>query len=108
MLARPLTRAAPLLPLIFVLIGVPMAMDLVPPNSFYGIRTQETLASEELWYAANSAAGTAAILSGLIATAINISVVRSASATPGLKLHISFVTTILVALATTIAGLIAI
>ena len=108
MLVRPIATAAPLLPLTFVLIGIPMAMDLVPPNPFYGIRIKETLASDELWYAANSAAGTVAVLSGLAATAINISVGRSASATPAQKLHISVVTTILVALAMTLAGLSAI
>jgi uncharacterized membrane protein len=108
MFARPIVRAAPLLPLIFVLIGLPMAMELVPPNAFYGIRTAETLAVDEVWYAANSAAGTVAVLFGLAATAINISVRRSASATAGQKLHVPVVTTVFVAIATTIAGLTAI
>ena len=108
MSAQPVSTAATLLPLIFVLIGLPMAMELVPPNDFYGIRTAETLAVDEVWYAANSAAGTVAVLFGLAATAINIKVGRSASATPGQKLHVPVVTTVLVAIATTIAGLTAI
>ena len=105
MFARPIVGAAPLLPLVFVLIGLPMAMELVPPNAYYGVRTAETLAVNEVWYAANSAAGTAAVVFGLTATAINIGVGRSASVTPGQKLHVSAVTTILVAIAMTVAGL---
>jgi len=108
MFAQHMIRAAPLLPLIFVLIGLPMALGLVPPNAFYGIRTAETLAVDEIWYAANSVAGTAAVVFGLTGTAINIGVRRSASATLGQKQYVSYVTTILVALAMTVAGLIAI
>lgn len=108
MSARSFDRAAPFLPLLFVLIGLPMALDLVPRNAFYGIRTAETLAGDEVWYAANSAAGAVAVVSGVMATIINIGVRRSASATPGQKQHVPFITTILVVIAMTVAGLTAI
>ncbi len=105
MLARNILRAAPGLPLVFVALGIPLVLKLVPPNGLYGVRTGETLASDQVWYAANFSAGAAAVLFGLAATAVNVAVLRSASTTSGLKLHIPFVTTVMVAIAMTIAGL---
>lgn len=105
MLARNILRAAPGLPLVFVALGLPLALKLVPRNGLYGVRTGETLASDQVWYAANFGAGAAAVLFGLAATAVNVAVLRSASTTPGMKLHIPFVTTVMVAIAMTIAGL---
>jgi uncharacterized membrane protein len=107
-MSRPwILRAAPLLPLVFVFVGGPMALKLVPPNGFYGVRTAEALSSADAWYSANFAAGAVAVLFGLAATAINIAVRRSA-ATPAQKLHIPFLTTIGVGVAVTVAGVLAV
>lgn len=36
-------------PVLFVLIGAPLALKLVPPNPVYGFRTPATLASAAIW-----------------------------------------------------------
>ncbi len=97
-------KAAPFLPLVLVATGLPMTLELVPPNRFYGFRTSQTLASPDLWYSANFAAGLAAVLLGLAATAINLLVRRSAAVTPERKVHVILATTILAAIGMAIAG----
>ncbi len=55
-----------------------MALGLVEPNKYYGVRTAATLASETSWYRANTAAGWAAVVSGLISQFLNYRIHRSA------------------------------
>ncbi len=45
------------IPLLFLAVAAPMTLGLVPPNRFYGMRTDKTLSSPEIWYPANSACG---------------------------------------------------
>lgn len=52
-------------PLFIAVISLPLALGLVPPNRLYGLRTPASLASSASWYAANRAAGAAAVLLGL-------------------------------------------
>ena len=48
--------------------SVPLMLKLVPPNSVYGFRTQQTLASPSVWFRANCFAGFALfIASGITA-----------------------------------------
>lgn len=58
------------IPTLIFLLGLPLALKLVPPNRFYGFRTPTTFSSPEAWYAINFATGLAllgaGILSGLI------------------------------------------
>ena len=42
---------------IVALTSLPLALRLVPPNSFYGFRTRFTRSSREVWYAANAFTG---------------------------------------------------
>jgi uncharacterized membrane protein len=55
--------------LVVALTSLPLAVRLVPPNSFYGFRTRFTRSSREAWYAANAFAGwtmlAASVLSAL-------------------------------------------
>lgn len=68
------------LPLLLVLISAPLAFSLIDQNSLYGIRTQETLASEAAWASANKAAGMAGLTFGLIATVVNTVIIKRSSA----------------------------
>jgi len=47
-------------------VGIPMALDKIPPNALYGFRTPRTLSDEKLWYAANRDAGRALTLAGIV------------------------------------------
>jgi hypothetical protein len=55
------------LPAVMFVLGIPLAMKLVPPNQFYGFRTSVTFSSPEAWYQINFAAGLALITSGIVA-----------------------------------------
>lgn len=94
------------LPLLFVVICLPMALKLVPPNGIYGIRTPETLANAAIWYAVNFRAGLSGVVAGLAATTFNVIVAISSTTTDARKLTIVVVTTVGTALAMTAAGLV--
>ena len=43
--------------IVFVGIGLPLALNPIEPNAAYGIRTEYTLSDPAVWYAVNSAGG---------------------------------------------------
>jgi uncharacterized membrane protein len=47
---------------IIAVASVPLMLNLVPRNNFYGFRTQKTLANDEVWFRANRFAGCALFL----------------------------------------------
>ena len=47
-------------------IGLPLALKFVEPNSWYGVRTAKTMQDQDIWYAVNFSAGLGLVLSGLI------------------------------------------
>lgn len=51
--------------ILLVALSIPMSLNMVPRNGFYGFRTPRTLASDEVWYPANSFAGKALLIAGL-------------------------------------------
>jgi hypothetical protein len=53
----PLHLIGYILPGLLMVLAIPMALGMVPPNRYYGFRTSKTLASPEIWYAANRIAG---------------------------------------------------
>src|ERR1700719_2005781 len=55
------------LPALILVLGIPLAMKLVPPNQFYGFRTSATFSSPAAWYQINFAAGVALAASGVVA-----------------------------------------
>lgn len=65
--------------LIFVL-GIPLALNLVPPNRFYGFRTSTALSSSDAWYLINFATGLALIsagaLSGILCIVLSYGVIE--------------------------------
>jgi uncharacterized membrane protein len=42
---------------LFGLLAIPLILEVVPKNRFYGIRTARTLADKEAWYRANRFGG---------------------------------------------------
>lgn len=52
--------------LLFLVLGIPLALGRVPPNGTYGFRTAKTLSNPTIWYAANRSAGYDLIVGGAI------------------------------------------
>jgi len=61
---------------------LPMALELIEPNGFYGVRIAATRASEAEWYRINRIAGIAGVIVGLIGFAANLLIARSGMAMP--------------------------
>ena len=57
-----------LLPLgvLFVALGVPLAMNRIPPNRLYGFRSGATSSSSAVWYGVNRATGIDLVLVGVV------------------------------------------
>jgi len=90
---------------LLALVGIPLALELVAPNPFYGVRTSTTLASMESWYRSNFYAGVVAVLGGTMATIANLAIVRSPRLSESRKLLCSLGTTLVAVAAMAIAGL---
>ena len=55
--------------LVFIL-SIPLALNLVRPNGFYGFRTAKTLSSPEIWRQANTFSGWVFLAASLIGLGI--------------------------------------
>jgi hypothetical protein len=55
------------LPALFVVLGIPLALKVVPQNKFYGYRNSLTLSSPDAWYQINFVTGLALIAAGIVA-----------------------------------------
>lgn len=55
--------------LLLVGLAIPLLLDKVPPNPWYGFRVPSTLADETLWYKVNRYAARWLLLSGIVTTA---------------------------------------
>ncbi len=104
---RPIGKWLLLLPLLLGAVGLPLALEIVPPNSFYGIRTAKTLASEEAWYAANFWSGLAAMVLSIPATLLNFAIARSPSIAEDRKHHLPVLVLVVTAAGMIAAGLVA-
>jgi uncharacterized membrane protein len=92
------------LPVLFILIGLPLALELIPPNGVYGVRTPSTLASAESWYRANLWAGIFAVGFGFLAVIVTMAVDRSNKFAPTAKSYIVLAATVSVAVLMALAG----
>ena len=54
------------LPLLLIPLAIPMMLERVRPNWWYGFRTRKTLSDEGIWYKANAYAGSALLLAGVV------------------------------------------
>ena len=64
-------------PLLIAVICVPLALGLVGPNPFYGIRTAATRLSEAEWFRINQVAGAAGVAAGFVGFGANLLIARS-------------------------------
>ena len=60
------------LPLITILIAIPLVLQRVPPNLWYGFRTRKTLSDKNTWYRANYLGGAALLFSAIVALVLNV------------------------------------
>ena len=61
-----------MLPVLIVALSVPLILGKAPPNSAYGFKTPKTLASSDIWYPANRAAGWFLLAPGVMAVCFNL------------------------------------
>jgi len=64
-------------PLLIAVISLPLALELVGPNPFYGVRTDATRFSDEEWYRVNEISGLVGVAAGLLGYAVNLLIARS-------------------------------
>ncbi len=50
----------------FVALGIPLYRGRVPRNGLYGVRTEQTLADDETWYAINRRVGGGFVIGGVL------------------------------------------
>lgn len=58
--------------LLFIGISIPLTMDAIEPNDYYGIRIDQAFQSEEMWYEINRYGGWALIIASGIMLVANI------------------------------------
>ena len=68
------------------LLALPLALQRIPPNPFYGVRTPAALADAAAWYAVNTVAGLlmvgAAVLAGVAVAALPASLLAEQPGLP--------------------------
>lgn len=57
-------RSGLIAPLVVIALSVPLILELIPRNGFYGFRTRSTCKSDEVWYPANKMAGKIFVVTG--------------------------------------------
>ena len=90
-----------IVPILFILIGLPLALKLIEPNSSYGIRTSKTLESLDVWYSVNSAGGVSFIVAGALSMVVISLLQNHWNTNPAIKFIMSLlipIVTILIAI----------
>ena len=59
--------------------AIPLALQFVPPNRFYGVRTAQTLANRELWFRVNRFVGCVFLAAAALTTCVYLSIPELAS-----------------------------
>src|SRR6266542_951173 len=57
-----------------IVICIPMMLERVPPNGWYGFRTPRTMSDPNIWYPANRVAGRNLSLAGVLLIAATVGV----------------------------------
>ena len=52
--------------IVFAALGIPLYKQRVPPNMWYGCRTEKSLSDERIWYAVNRVTGRNLIVAGIL------------------------------------------
>ena len=64
--------------LLFVGLSIPLILERVPPNRFYGFRTKKTLSDPQIWYEANRLSAHDLLIAGIIISASSLLMLVSA------------------------------
>ena len=70
---------------VFIVLSIPLILQKVRPNCYYGVRTRRTMTNDAVWYKANKFFGTGLLISGFFSLAILL----TASFIPGLNVLVS-------------------
>jgi uncharacterized membrane protein len=60
---------------VFIILSIPLILQKVRPNCFYGVRTRKTMPDEAVWYKANKFFGCGMLISSLFSLVVLIVVV---------------------------------
>ena len=52
--------------LLFIILGIPLALNKIGPNGVYGFRTSKTLSDPQTWYAVNRIGGIDLMIAGIV------------------------------------------
>lgn len=52
--------------LLFAALSIPLIMNRIPPNRWYGVRTRKTISGPNVWYPANAYGGKCLIASSVV------------------------------------------
>lgn len=55
-----------LIPLALIPLSIPLVLEKIKPNWWYGFRTKKTLSDPKIWYPANKYSGKLMLIAGLI------------------------------------------
>ncbi len=58
--------------LLLLAISIPLILQKVPPNEYYGVRTHSTLANAENWYKTNKLYGECMVVSTLLFFGVSV------------------------------------
>ena len=76
---------------VFVVLGIPLALRMVPPNRWYGVRTAETLSNSDVWYSVNALGGKAIVVAGILSLLILLALNHFWTADPAMKKMVGIV-----------------
>jgi hypothetical protein len=62
---------------VFVIIGIPLILGVVPPNGVYGFRTSATQSSRAIWYPANAFMGWALLVGAAVSATVLVVLPRT-------------------------------
>ena len=87
---------------IIAVASIPLILNVVPPNGFYGFRTRQTRTNRELWFRANRFAGCAFFIASGVSAGIFVTYPEYASGRSFAGLMV-FVVPLVIALAASFA-----
>jgi uncharacterized membrane protein len=59
-------------PILLIVLAIPLILQRIPRNGFYGFRTPYTLSSDDVWFRANKIAGITLLVAGIFWLGLSI------------------------------------
>jgi hypothetical protein len=57
--------------LLIAVLAIPLILEKIKPNMWYGFKTRKTLSDEKIWYPANKYAGKVMVITGLFIAVVS-------------------------------------